>query len=103
MVAQAQASSAEADEIIVRALALETSVDEAETPVIVLTGDDLHHRARATLGETLAGEPGVSFDNFGGGASRPVIRGQTSPRVEVLSDGAAIQDASELSGPRGRR
>jgi iron complex outermembrane receptor protein len=94
---QAQAGSRERDEIIVSALALETSVNEAETPVIVLTDDDLHHRAQATLGETLAGEPGVSFDNFGGGASRPVIRGQTSPRVEVLSNGAAIQDASEIS------
>jgi iron complex outermembrane receptor protein len=93
----AQTDSGTSNEIIVRALALETSVNEAETPVIVLTGDDLHHRAQATLGETLAGEPGVSFDNFGGGASRPVIRGQTSPRVEVLSDGSAIQDASEIS------
>jgi iron complex outermembrane receptor protein len=95
--AQAQSRGTQSEEIIVTALALETSVDEAETPVIVLAGDDLHHRAQATLGETLAGEPGVSFDNFGGGASRPVIRGQTSPRVEVLSDGSAIQDASEIS------
>jgi iron complex outermembrane receptor protein len=84
-------------EIIVTASALKTTVDEAETPVIVLTGDDLHHRARATLGETLAGEPGVTFENFGGGAGRPVIRGQTAPRVEVLSDSAAVQDASRIS------
>src|SRR5690606_10530131 len=95
--ALAQSASQQPTEIIVSALPLERTVNEAETPVIVLTGDDLHHRAQATLGETLAGEPGVSFDNFGGGASRPVIRGQTSPRVEVLSDGAAIQDASEIS------
>src|SRR5690606_39442428 len=33
----------------------------------------------------------------GGGASRPVIRGQASPRVKVLSEGAALIDASEVS------
>jgi iron complex outermembrane receptor protein len=95
--AYAQSSDTPRNEIIVTALPLQTTADEADTPVIVLTGDDLHHRARATLGETLAGEPGVSQDNFGGGASRPVIRGQTSPRVEVLSAGSSIQDASEIS------
>jgi len=95
--ALAQETTADRGEIVVTALPLRTTVDEAETPVIVLTGHELVHRARATLGETLAGEPGISFDNFGAGASRPVIRGQTSPRVEVLSDSAGVQDASEIS------
>jgi iron complex outermembrane receptor protein len=39
----------------------------------------------------------VHLDNFGGGASRPVIRGQTLPRIEVLSDGANVYDASSVS------
>ena len=65
--------------------------------VAVLSGDELIHRREATLGDTLNGIPGVSSDTFGGGASRPVIRGQTAPRVKVLTDGSALIDASEVS------
>ncbi len=67
------------------------------TPVQVLAGDELAHRRQGGLGETLAGLPGVHLDNFGGGASRPVIRGQTVPRIEILSDGANLFDASSVS------
>ena len=66
-------------------------------PVQVLTGDELVHRRKGGLGETLEGLPGVHLDNFGGGASRPVIRGQTLPRIEVLSDGANLFDAASVS------
>lgn len=67
------------------------------TPVQILSGDELAHRRQGGLGETLAGLPGVHLDNFGGGASRPVIRGQTVPRIEILSDGANLFDASSVS------
>lgn len=67
------------------------------TPVDVLSGAELVRRRQGTLGETLSGLPGVHMDNFGGGASRPVIRGQTVPRIEVLTDGAAVFDASSVS------
>ncbi|WP_233503747.1 TonB-dependent receptor domain-containing protein [Sphingomonas psychrotolerans] len=63
----------------------------------VLSGDELAHRRQGGLGETLAGLPGVHLDNFGGGASRPVIRGQTLPRIEVLTDGANLFDVSSIS------
>ena len=97
-VAHAQSKSAHrADDIVVTATALQQRADETVTPVLTLSGDDLVHRRQATLGETLAGQPGVNFDNFGGGASRPVIRGQTAPRVQVLSDASQIQDASQVS------
>lgn len=66
-------------------------------PVTVLSGDALAHRRQGGLGETLAGLPGIHLDNFGGGASRPVIRGQTLPRIEILSDGANVFDASSVS------
>jgi iron complex outermembrane receptor protein len=49
------------------------------------------------LGETLASEPGVQSTHFGAGASRPVIRGMDGPRVQVLSGGSAVQDASNVS------
>lgn len=93
----AQAGSTALPEIVVTASGLEQKADETATPVITLSGEDLVHRRQATLGDTLAGQPGINFDNFGGGASRPVIRGQTAPRVQSLSDGANIQDASAIS------
>lgn len=93
----AQAGSTADRDIVVTASALEQKVDETATPVITLTDDELVHRRQATLGDTLAGQPGINFDNFGGGASRPVIRGQSAPRVQSLSDGSNIQDASAIS------
>ncbi|WP_101927651.1 MULTISPECIES: TonB-dependent receptor domain-containing protein [Luteimonas] len=66
-------------------------------PMQVLSGAALAHRRQGGLGETLAGLPGVHLDNFGGGASRPVIRGQTLPRIEILSDGANVFDAASVS------
>lgn len=93
----AQAGSTADSDIVVTASALEQKADETATPVVTLTGDELAHRRQATLGDTLAGQPGINFDNFGGGASRPVIRGQTAPRVQALSDGSNIQDASAIS------
>lgn len=92
-----QAGSTAEPEIVVTATALGQKADETATPVITLSGEELVHRRQATLGDTLAGQPGVSFDNFGGGASRPVIRGQTAPRVQALSEGSNIQDASAIS------
>ncbi|WP_374275676.1 TonB-dependent receptor domain-containing protein [Brevundimonas sp.] len=85
------------DEIVVTADPLGRRANEVINNVAVLRGDALVHRRQSTLGETLSGTPGVSSDTFGGGASRPVIRGQTSPRVRVLSDGAGLTDASEVS------
>lgn len=71
--------------------------EQIALPVQVLAGEELVHRRQGGLGETLAGLPGVHLDNFGGGASRPVIRGQTVPRIEVLSDGANLFDVSSVS------
>src|SRR5690606_15429501 len=67
------------------------------TPVDTLQGDALMLQRQGTLGTTLEGLPGVHADTFGAGASRPVIRGQAAPRVQVLSDGAAVMDASGVS------
>ncbi|WP_250464883.1 TonB-dependent receptor domain-containing protein [Microbulbifer litoralis] len=71
--------------------------DDSPLPVTVLAGDELVQRRQGTLGETLNALPGVHLDNFGAGASRPVIRGQTVPRIEVLTDGANVFDASSVS------
>jgi len=88
---------AQVEDVIVTADPLGRSGDTVISNVAILTGDEFVHRREATLGDTLNGMPGVSSDTFGGGASRPVIRGQTAPRVKVLTDGSALMDASEVS------
>lgn len=95
--AQDATQTTQLDEVVVTADPLGRSGRDVISNVAILRGDELAHRRQATLGETLNGLPGVSSDTFGGGASRPVIRGQTAPRVKVLSDGAALLDASEVS------
>ena len=85
------------DEVVVTADPLGRRGNDVISNVAVVRGDELVHRRQSTLGETLTGIPGVNADTFGGGASRPVIRGQTSPRVKVLSDGAGLIDASDVS------
>ena len=67
------------------------------TPVQVLGEQELRLRRAATLGETLAAEPGINASHFGAGASRPVIRGMDGARVSVLSDGSELLDASTVS------
>lgn len=51
----------------------------------------------ATLGDLVAGIPGVRSSAFAPGASRPVIRGLSGPRVQVLSNGLGQIDASSVS------
>jgi len=99
--AQAQETAAEAP-VLLEAIRVESDplgrpLNDLGTGIVVLSGDDLKQRDEATLGDTLDGVPGIATDSFGGGASRPVIRGQTAPRVKVLSDGSGLLDASEVS------
>ncbi|WPL82989.1 TonB-dependent receptor [Bordetella hinzii] len=94
----AQASDAPAlAPITVSADPLGLDLNSTALPTTILDGQELVERRQGTLGDTLDGLPGVHADTFGGGASRPVIRGQTAPRVSVLSDGSQLMDASAIS------
>ena len=66
-------------------------------PTSVLAGQALTFSQSNTLGELLAGEPGVSSTYFGPGASRPVIRGLGGDRIRLLTDGSGTLDASVIS------
>ena len=85
------------DEIIVSATPLDRTVEQLAQPTSVLSGDALIRSQTASIGETLAEQPGVSASYFGPVASRPVIRGQFGERVRVLSNGLDALDASALS------
>lgn len=50
-----------------------------------------------SLGDTLSGRPGIRSTDFAPGASRPVIRGLSGPRVQVLTNGIGLIDASSVS------
>ncbi|WP_422688652.1 TonB-dependent receptor domain-containing protein [Comamonas endophytica] len=84
-------------EVRVSASGLGQSGSEMTTPASVLEGQELVLRREATLGETLASEPGIHSSHFGAGASRPIIRGMDGPRVRILSDGVELHDASTIS------
>ncbi|MBK9991514.1 MAG: TonB-dependent receptor [Verrucomicrobia bacterium] len=63
----------------------------------VLGGQELAQRLQPTLGDTLAGTPGVDSTYFGPGAGRPIIRGLGGDRVRVLTGGVGTLDASVVS------
>jgi iron complex outermembrane receptor protein len=91
----AASNSNELEAVNVSALPLGSG--SPSTPYSVMDQQTLTQKNTATLGETLNNQPGVHSDTFGGGASRPVIRGQSGPRVGVLNDGSAVLDASRIS------
>ncbi|HSW08823.1 TonB-dependent receptor [Aquabacterium sp.] len=71
--------------------------DESLQPATVLSGDGLALRRAGTLGDTLAGLPGVASSGFGPQSARPVIRGLDGDRIRLLDNGGASADASNLS------
>jgi iron complex outermembrane receptor protein len=70
---------------------------EVAVPATVLSGDELVLRRGGSLGETLAGQPGIASTWFGPNANRPVIRGLDGDRVRLLENAGASFDASSLS------
>jgi iron complex outermembrane receptor protein len=87
----------EIEEIRVVATPLEQSVAEIAQSVTVIGGDDLRRAQSTNLGETLAGQLGVSASSFGAGASRPIIRGLAGARVKMMEDGIDSLDVSTVS------
>ncbi len=85
------------DEVVVTSSPLARSAFDQAQPVSSLSGDQLKLQTAPTLGETLAGEPGIASSHFTGGASRPIIRGLADNRVTVLNNGTDILDVSNLS------
>jgi iron complex outermembrane receptor protein len=93
----ALADDQKVEEIIVTASPLGGTADQLVRPVEVVSGEELDRVRRSTIGDTLENQPGVSTTDFGAGAGRPVIRGQGGPRIQVLENGIASMDASDVS------
>ncbi len=86
------------DELVVSAGPLPVRRSETYQPTSALTGWDLVRDAEASLGETLAGSPGVTASYNGPGSSRPIIRGLGGDRVRILEAGVGSGDVSN-QGP----
>ena len=100
--AQAQSQGApsrpvDLGEIVVTAAPFGISADATTIAVDVLDEEALLSAPSQSLGDILNGLPGVRSTSFSAGASRPVIRGLSGPRVQVLTNGLGLIDASSLS------
>lgn len=62
----------------------------------VIKSEVLKQRA-VTLGDALGGELGIHSNQFGGGASAPIIRGQEGKRIKILANNADVMDMSNMS------
>jgi iron complex outermembrane recepter protein len=93
----AHAADDRLEEVVITALGVRSSVDDVIQPVEVLTGDKLQQQLSSSIGETLAKQPGITATYFGPSASRPIIRGLSGERVQVLEDSLSALDVSSLS------
>src|SRR5690606_33408495 len=76
MQTQAQTTSNPIPMIQVTALGIDENAGKIVAPYNLLDREQIFLRG-GSLGELLNGLPGVHSDNFGNGASRPVVRGQS--------------------------
>ena len=76
---------------------LKQKLSEAVTPVNIIRDEELRLKVGHSIGETLKNELGITSQSFGPGVGTPVIRGQSGPRVRVLSNGIGSNDVSGVS------
>lgn len=94
----AQDSTATAPpELIITAAPYAVSLETLTTSVNIISRAELDLAVPAGLGDVLNGLSGVRSTFFGPGASRPVIRGLSGPRVMILQNGVGLVDASSVS------
>lgn len=85
------------DVVVVTGIGPARTSDELIASTTVLDSEAIADRLSGGLGDTLEALPGISSTAFGPGASRPVIRGLGAERVQVLTNGIGVIDASAAS------
>ncbi|CAN5903540.1 TonB-dependent receptor [soil metagenome] len=91
------AASPTVSELIVTGAPYAVSLDSATTSVNVITQAQLATAPPVGIGDLLNGMPGLRSTSYSPGASRPIIRGLSGPRVMILQNGVGLVDASSLS------
>lgn len=86
-----------ASPVIVTAPGPDRNADELIGNATVIEREDILEMLAGSLGDTLDRQPGVSTTFFGQAASRPVLRGLGAERVQVLTNGIGVIDASAAS------
>lgn len=92
-----QDRAATLDDVIVTGTPFGVTDRASLLAVAVLDEEFLAVAPAATLGDLVNGLPGVRSTSFAPGSSRPVIRGLSGPRVQVLTNGLGMIDASSVS------
>ncbi len=87
----------ELDEVIVTGAPYGISARATTIATTVIDEEALAAAPASSLGDLVAGLPGMRSTDFAPGASRPVIRGLSGPRVQVLTNGIGLIDASSVS------
>ncbi|MDQ8208961.1 TonB-dependent receptor [Coraliomargarita sp. SDUM461003] len=87
----------ELKEYIVSAGPVARAIEDYSSPFTSLDEAAIRKEGGSSLGELLDGQAGVTATSFGGGASRPIIRGFDGPRVRILEAGLGSLDVSETS------
>ena len=95
--AQNAPRSAQLDDVIVTGAPYGISARATTIATTVIDEETLAAAPAASLGDLVAGLPGMRSTDFAPGASRPVIRGLSGPRVQVLTNGIGLIDASSVS------
>ncbi|MGV8929683.1 MAG: TonB-dependent receptor [Brevundimonas sp.] len=95
--AQEATRSTELDEVIVTGAPYGISARATTIATTVIDAEALATAPAASLGDLVASLPGLRSTDFAPGASRPVIRGLSGPRVQVLTNGIGLIDASSVS------
>jgi iron complex outermembrane receptor protein len=90
-------SNLDYEEIVVTANPLEHNVLKMTTPATILSEEQLIMDRSLSMEQTLNKVTGVNSGSFGAGSGQIVIRGQQGPRVSVLSNNIALQDAATVS------
>lgn len=85
------------EQVVITAAPYAVSLDSATTSVDVMGREELDRAPPVGLGDILEGLPGLRSTFYGPGASRPVIRGLSGPRVLILQNGVGLVDASSVS------
>ena len=69
---------------------------EIDSPIFVITGDDINYSGSTNLGDSIDYLLGISSSGFGPGVGQPIIRGMGGTRVRILSNGKLVRDVSGL-------
>lgn len=85
------------DRMVVTATPFARDQAELTSATGILSGTALLVQRQASLGETLAGQVGLSATGFSAGASRPIVRGLGGERIRILQNGIGTIDASGVS------